>query len=585
MSRLALLSGLALVLVLVPAAAGGPGPVVPGPPTGLHAFLLRADEPVAHEYSRTPSFAWRPAAERGGHYQFELASTPRFEDASIVYKDVSVPFPAETIKRQLPWMTGNAYALWARVRWVSTNGQQATHWSAPFGFNLRWSNLPQQLPAPEGLVRWSPVDGATGYEVVYPDLTPITSFQTTTNVADEREFFTFHDALGYAPIRWRVRAIRNLGLESASNGLPAVSYGPWSPIYTSTNAPQTQGTLVPTDTLSDSWDKAGRPSSAHDLTPGFAWAPSAPVETGGVTFGSSLYRLYIFSDKDCVNRIFTGSVVGSPAFAPRTIGGPMALPGTSDALGEAEVAPPYLTGAGSEGAVYDAIGGKVQATEAGGAASASGSATAGSGGATPSGAAASSASTGTSMVAGIDLWDSGWPTGRFYWTVVPVTIVPSKSSPGAAGASPTSTFTYHDAAVPQDSCQSGVGMSFGKASKPVVTSAGRPFISGVAPSGRMVAAAGKHAVVYAQPIVAWEPTVGATKYQVEVSHTLYPWHGVRRQSTPATSAVLPLSRLDAGTWFYRVRAIDDSLPAGARARSWSLPVQVRITGNQFTVVK
>ena len=38
----------------------------------------------------------------------------------------------------------------------------------------------------------------------------------------------------------------------------------------------------------------------------------------GIDPGSSLYRVYIFTDSNCVNRIFTGSVVGSPAFAPRT---------------------------------------------------------------------------------------------------------------------------------------------------------------------------------------------------------------------------------------------------------------------------
>ncbi len=114
-------------------------------------------------------------------------------------------------------------------------------------------------------MRWTPVDGATAYEVLYPDLVPAVSFQTTTNVADEREFFTFHSALGYTTIHWRVRAIRDIGqFQSSTNGLPAVSYGPWSPIYTTVNAPQTPATLKPTDTISDTWDKAGK---ARDRAP------------------------------------------------------------------------------------------------------------------------------------------------------------------------------------------------------------------------------------------------------------------------------------------------------------------------------
>ena len=53
----------------------------------------------------------------------------------------------------------------------------------------------------------------------------------------------------------------------------------------------------------------------------------------------------------------------------------------------------------------------------------------------------------------------------------------------------------------------------------------------------------------------------------------------------ATSIVLPLSKNDAGVWFYRVRGVNPSLPSGAQQMSWSKPVQIRITGDQFVVVK
>ena len=335
MPRLVLPAFVALALVLIgpatPAVQGGS--VAPGAPTGVHAFLLRSDEPIAHAYPRTPSFTWQPAAERGGHYQFELATSRSFDDGTIVFKDRKVLIPAETVGRQLPWMTGSPYALWAHVRWISDNGLRATRWSTPFGFNMRWrdQDVAKPLPAPEGLVRWQPIEGATAYQVLYPDLVPAVAFQTTTNVADEREFFTFHNALGYGTIHWRVRAIRNVGQNlSSTNGLPAVSYGPWSPVFSTVNAPQTPGTLKTTDTVSDVWEKAGMAGRAHGLTPGFAWTPIAPVISQGIDPGSSLYRVYIFTDNHCVNRVFTGSIVGSPAFAPRTTGGPMGLPGDTD---------------------------------------------------------------------------------------------------------------------------------------------------------------------------------------------------------------------------------------------------------------
>src|SRR5437764_15016676 len=91
--------------------------------------------------------------------------------------------------------------------------------------------------------------------------------------------------------------------------------------------------------------------------------------------------------------------------------------------------------------------------------------------------------------------------------------------------------------------------------------------------------------VYASPIVAWQPAVGATTYQVELSRTLYPWHMAKRVTTPATSLELPLTKFNAGTWFYRVRGINQALPAGARAMTWSPIVRIKITGDQFRIVK
>ena len=77
---------------------------------------------------------------------------------------------------------------------------------------MRWtdSDYPQQLPAPEGLIRWKPIEGATRYEVLYPDINAAKSFETTTNVADEREWYTFHSASWgpWSSVHWRVRAIR-----------------------------------------------------------------------------------------------------------------------------------------------------------------------------------------------------------------------------------------------------------------------------------------------------------------------------------------------------------------------------------------
>jgi hypothetical protein len=489
-------------------------------------------------------------------------------------------------------MTGDPFALWAHVRWISSDGQKATQWSKPFGFNLEWdqTDVPQQMPAPDGLVRWTPVEGATGYQVLYLDIHPLKAFETTTNVADEREYFTFHSAFGYSTtIHWRVRAIRNVGkLGSPSNGLPAVSFGPWSPVFSSTNAPQTNGTLAPSDTVADVWQTTTK-ASAFDLTPGFAWHPSDPVITDSIDPGSSLYRVYIATDKNCVNRVFTGSIVGSPAWAPRAIGGPIKLPIDTKALATAQGG--VYPGAGSEGMALDAVGDDVTPNEL------AGTGPAGSSG--PSGAAAATAGTtgsgqtngtpsagpaaGTSR-APVELWDSGWPTGRYYWTVVPVTVF-ELAPPDPTQQNPTVSIGYQDAAVPQDACEAGDMMSFGKVTAPVVTVKGRPFVSGVSPSSRFVASAGTQPAVSSYPLIAWEPAVGATRYQVELSRSLYPWHPQNTLGTPATSMILPLSRMDVGVWYYRVRGINDALPVGAQHMGWSTSVRIQITGRRFALVK
>jgi hypothetical protein len=565
---------LAAFLVFVPAAAAnydaGPKPfhATTSAPEGLHAFLLSPNEAPQKYYPRTPSFAWSPVGVRGaGTYDFELSMDRAFNDASVLFNYTGLTIPAVSVAHQLPWMTGLPYALWAHVRWVSKDGKLTTAWSTPFGFNMRWtdSDYPQQLPAPEGLIRWKPIEGATRYEVLYPDINGTKSFETTTNVADEREWYTFHNALAWgawSSVRWRVRAIRYIDpADSLRNNLPRVSFGPWSKVFTSVNPPMALGTLAPTATVSDVWDTPGH-AAAHELTPGFAWTPSLPMLGDIGSVGSSLYRVYIFTDDHCVNQVFAGSIVGSPAYAPRTFGGPIALPSGTKSLGD-WMNPPYLMDRGAEPNAFDATGHKVVSNES-------------------PGKGAANPETGVAD-ANVDLWDSGWPNGRYYWTVVPVIA----SSMGVFDPKSSDLpIQYHDGAVAQDQCESGRGMSFGKVSQPVVTAGSNvPWVSGLAPDGRVIASASKVPAVHDSPLVAWEPAVGATTYDIQLSHKSYPWKTTWSTSTPATSVVLPLGKAAVGTWYYRVRGINPALPVGAQAMSWSNAVRLRVTGDSFVVVK
>ena len=180
-------------------------------PTGLRAFLLRADEPTLASFPRTPSFAWTPY-DNARSYDFELATGTSFDEGTIVWSTASLSkplqVPAVAIPVALPWMTGTPYALYAHVRARTATG--VTRWSTPFGFNMRWKSLPEQiLPDITGLVRWKPVEGATSYEVWFVDAGKVIA--TTTNVADEREYFSFHPSSAWtSTVQWRVRAVRKL---------------------------------------------------------------------------------------------------------------------------------------------------------------------------------------------------------------------------------------------------------------------------------------------------------------------------------------------------------------------------------------
>jgi hypothetical protein len=101
----------------------------------------------------------------------------------------------------------------------------------------------------------------------------------------------------------------------------------------------------------------------------------------------------------------------------------------------------------------------------------------------------------------------------------------------------------------------------------------------------MVASATKVPTLHDSPLIAWQPAVGATQYEVQLSRTSYPWRRSWDHYTPATSIVLPLAAKNVGTWYYRVRGINPALPKGAQAMTWSKPVAIKISGDRFVVVK
>jgi hypothetical protein len=614
-------------------------------PRGLHGFLLRADEPAQDTFTRTPSFAWLPVAG-ANRYEFQLASSRTFASGALLARKTTHA-PAVALAIALPWITGTPYSLYARVRGISPSGK-ATPWSPLFGFNMRWTNLPLQVDAVPGLIRWTPVDGATAYQVWY--LEPDKVFKTQTTVADEREYYTLHhDPTWTATVHWRIRAVRTL-YGSARNGLPAVSYGPWSSVYTSTNTPFTTGTLSTVETISDSISTAATPA-AHHVMPAFSYSG----DTGLNGVPEELYRVYVATDRDCVNIVFRGAIVGSPAYAPRW-NGTLGLPGDMAGLGDRT----KFLQPGNEGLTTMADGTPVVANES----QEPGETTISSGeDDSPSNGDTDAPPTET-KVAGpaptfspatltvdkanvgppVDLWDTDWPTGRYYWTVVPVgayvqttlnTTLGATASVGATtitvsagdqlavgdvlligtgpaqekvtvvsatGSSVTvspalvnshgtgdvvvrsgGSLTYKDLELPQDACAAGRVLTFGKTGEPALASSGNlPFASGLSPNGRLVSATSSKPAFYGTPLVSWEPALAASAYEVQWSKTRYPFVTVTTPIlTYGTSAVLPLTP---GKWWYRVRGLNLALPAGARAMAWSKALPVVVAKPTFKVV-
>jgi hypothetical protein len=559
-------------------------------PENVRAFLFRADEPTARTYARTPSFAWRPVAG-AKRYEFQLSTSNTFRDSGIVYSDSALPSPVIAVPVTLPWITGQPYSLYARARGIV--GKRATPWSKPFGFNMRAPNVPSPLPSYPGLLRWTPIEGATAYEVWLVDIPKF--LVVYTNVLDEREFYSFHQGPNWiGSVKWRIRALRS-DLNARANGLPAVTHGPWSPVYQSVNPPFSVAPLQPMAAVSDVVSDGSSSADANRLMPGFAY--SGNQASSGAS--SELYRVYVFTDSDCVNTVFTGSIVGSPAYAPRPFG-PLALPRSTSALVMARST--YLAD-GDPGNTFSYDYESVTANESlpsakpttslpaanpgeGSDGSGDGDSGSGSGDTSSGGGAGIPFITVTGELgAPVDLWDTDWPSGGYYWTVVPVeakspdSISTSVGDTGtaigdvtlpvanAAGFSSgdvikvgnssneeTVTITevsgntfklatplkvahgpgepvlrtsgnllYRDLELPQEACAEGRIARFGKMSEPALTSASGPFVTGLSPRGRHTSATASASRFYGAPLIAWSPAIGASVYEVQWSKRRYPF--------------------------------------------------------------
>ncbi len=566
------LAVLAVALVVAPAASAAK-------PANLHGFVLRSSESVSpHVFAQTPSFAWSQV--RGAsRYEFQLSASRTFSDNSIVWENDNLKAPLTTVPLTLPWTTGQSgYAWFARVRGFVRD--EPTSWSDRYGFDLRSPAAPASLssganPRP-GMIRWTPVEGATAYNVTFTfnhEEGESKKIKTATTAADLREYYTFHNdpavfdnnqgAVG--GVYWRVRAVREVAGEPRNN-IPVVSYGRWSSENETIEPGITTGAIDLLGAVSRSRGSSivtgttGGPEP-HELAPGFWWngddnrtACPPSSQSSGVT--CPLFHVYVYSDDDCVNRVHVSDLVGSPAYVPR-LTGVLELPGDPGKLGEA--AGVYLADKGvdeNEGKVYDAGGDEIYAAgtdpllpndpnEL------------------PEGQAADRRS---------GLWDTDWPSSRYWWTVV--AAVPHVDLS-------TNKVEYRDVNFAEDHCQAGERMAFGKTSAAVVERAsGVPHVSGLTAAGKVRAASSRRPSFFGRVVVAWQPAPGAKKYEIQWSRTANPWKRVGKKIAPGTAAELNLS---SGRWYYRVRGIDTSIAGLQQGMTWSDPQYLRIKPRTFVI--
>jgi hypothetical protein len=578
-------------------------------------------------------------------YQFQLSTSSSFRESGLLYTAANLTTPVAAPRLTLPWITGNPHALFARVRAIKRSS--STPWSTAYGFDMEPSSAPKPLPSEPGLLRWTPIEGADMYQVWLIDINNPTSKMemSLTNVLDERDFYTLHRSASWTgSIRWRIRALRmDTDPSARKNGLPAVAYGPWSPVYSSTNPAYKTGPLTLGDTVSDVIANGSDSSPAHRLMPGFTFSGDTTLD--GTK--AELFRVYVFTDRQCLNRVYTSAIIGGPAYAPRPYG-PLALPSNPTALPAARSS--YLRdGSEPDSFSFDGLPMKTNESEPSATPTTAVPADSDSTSTTSAPAGPTQLTFSGDLGAPVDLWDTDWPSGGYYWTVVGVAAI----SPGAittateslsavgsvsttavdgggfstgdtvlignAGNQESATIVtvsganigfasplkfahgpgepivrtggnlqYDDLELPQDVCAAGRVKRFGKDSEPSLTAAGELFASGLSPSGKLTAGKSS-AAFYGNPLVAWTPALGASAYEVQWSKTRYPFtpqpnpqnQGALGTMTLGTSVVLPLP---AGTWWYRVRGFNINLPTGAQQMSWSDPSRIVVAKPKFTVV-
>ena len=314
----------------------------PDAPTGLRAFLLRADEPAGTSFPRTPAFAWNPFPAQRATSSSSRPAAPSARTASSGSARARLPVardPGRGAERRLPWITGSPHGALCAVARGAARQDEDGHGAAPFGFDVVPPDAPDAAREPP---RPAPLDAGPRRERL-PGLADRRRQQDRDGLHERpRRARVLHVPPGVPVDRHgalaRPRAARRLEEGRARERRSRDrSTAPGARSTASTNPAPASGPIHLGATVSDvvTNGSSDRPRAPR-LMPAFTWTGN---EAAGGT-SAEFFRVYVYTDRHCVNRVFTGSVVGSPAYAPRPYGG-LNLPVSSTALAQARGS--YLT--------------------------------------------------------------------------------------------------------------------------------------------------------------------------------------------------------------------------------------------------
>ena len=307
--------------------------------------------------------------------------------------------PAVSVDVSLPWFTGQPYALYAHVRAITTQRPD------PAGAAVRLQHAVAERadaapePSPASCAG-SPSAGATSYQVWYPESTRC-SPRTRTSPTCASSTPALHMSW-YSTVNWRVRAVRRV-FGNVPNGLPAVSYGPWSPTYTATNPASTTGQAHAR--------RLRCPTRSATARSRLARAHARPRRSRQPSASTGQVRIPSFASTSRPTRLREHRLSRAAHRQPRLRTAhhrPARAPGRR--LGRHQAQAGWLPDGANEGAatLRVADGFPVSTSEA----------------SQPTATAANStaerASRRRRAGAHVDLPDIDFPTTRYYWTVVPV---------------------------------------------------------------------------------------------------------------------------------------------------------------------